>query len=77
MVHTPARGLPIPGERVGLDGLRRRLAAAHGDAYRMEVTTTEGEGFGVWIVLPWRIASLPPLRAGRRMSRLAMEDTHA
>jgi hypothetical protein len=76
-IRTPARGLPIAGERVGLDGLRRRLAASHGDAYRMEVTTTEGEGFGVWIVLPWRIASLPPLRAPRKMHRHAMEDAHA
>ena len=47
-------GQTAGGEGVGLEGLRRRLAACYPDRHRVDVTTPAGGGFAVWLAIPWQ-----------------------
>ena len=49
-------GRTVDGEGVGLDGVRRRLAACYPDRHRVTLTTPTGGGFAVWLAIPWQTA---------------------
>jgi signal transduction histidine kinase len=54
LVDAPRRGRRPHGERVGLDGLRRRLAMCYAERQRLEIAAPPEGGFTVSVVLPWR-----------------------
>ncbi|HZF66816.1 MAG TPA: histidine kinase [Gemmatirosa sp.] len=57
-----AEGTARAGERIGLAGLRERLAASYPARHRLEVSTPDSGGFAVWLLLPWRTGEAAPAR---------------
>jgi len=49
-------GRAVDGEGMGLEGVRRRLAACYAERQRVDVTTPAGGGFAVWLTIPWQTA---------------------